>query len=262
MGREPRRGEIVEIVALVKERGFRRIQIFCRRILFQRTATEGDHAPAQVGDRKHHAIAEAVIGQRDVVARHQKSGLDHVLDGNAERPQVLLQGKTFARRARRIADAELKLRRRRDRAVAEITPSLGAVPGSQHVGKKFRRQFHDIVKRLAALLMACGIRGRGGHGHAGHRGQPLDGFRKGDPLGLHHEVEDVAVLAGGEIVIELLLVIDGKGRRLFLLEWRQSLPLPPCLLQLHAAADHFRNRKPGAQFVKKFGREAHRIEFR
>ena len=68
MGGKPRGREVVEIVALVKQRRFRRVQVFCADVLFQRAAAERDHPAAQVGDRKHHAISEAVIGQRDVVA--------------------------------------------------------------------------------------------------------------------------------------------------------------------------------------------------
>ena len=45
----------------------------------ERAAAEGDDAPAQIGDREHHAVAEAVVGHRDVVARDQQPGLDHVL---------------------------------------------------------------------------------------------------------------------------------------------------------------------------------------
>src|SRR5205807_1427629 len=64
----PGGGEVVEIVALVKQRGFRRVQVFRRDVLFQRAAAERDDATAQIGDRKHHAVAEAIPGHRDVVA--------------------------------------------------------------------------------------------------------------------------------------------------------------------------------------------------
>ena len=68
MGGKPRGREVVEIVALVKQRRFRRVQVFCADVLFQGTTAERDHPAAQVRDRKHHAIAEAVIGQRNIVA--------------------------------------------------------------------------------------------------------------------------------------------------------------------------------------------------
>ncbi len=254
MGGEPRRRQVVEIVALVKQRRFRRVHVLCGNVFFQRTAAERDHAAAQVCDRKHHAVTKAIIGHRNIVARDQQAGFDHVLDGNALRAEMLLQPEAFAGR---VADAELQLDGRRNRAVAEIAARLGAVAGGQSVGEELRGKLHHIVKRLAALLVPRGIGGRGRQRHAGHRRQPLDGFGEADSLGLHQERDDVAVLAGGEVVVKSLLVIDRERRRLLLLERRQALPLTPRLLQLHAPAHDFRNRKPGAQFIEELGRKAH-----
>src|SRR5207237_499359 len=79
----------------------------------------------------------------------------------------------------------------------------------------------------------------------------------GDAFGLHHEIEDAAMLAGGEVVVKAFLVVDGERRRLLLLERRQALPLASGLLQFHAAAHDFRNRKPGLQLIEKFLRKAH-----
>ena len=149
------------------------------------------------------------------------------------------------------------MRRRRDRAVAEIAARLGAVARGQRVGEEFRRELHHVMQRLAALLVPRGIGRHRRQRQPGHRRQPLDRLGKRDALGLHHEVEDVAVLAGGEVVVELLLVVDRERRRLLLLERRQPLPLPPRPLQLDAPAHDFRDRKPGAQFFEKLGREAH-----
>jgi len=162
---------------------------------------------AQVGDRKHHPVAKFVVGHRDVVAGHQKPGLDHVLDRNALRAEMLFQRKPFARR---IADAELQLHRRRNRAVGEIAARLGAMARGQGVGKEFCSELHHVVQRLAALLVTRSVGGRSRQRHAGHRGQPLDGFGKSDALGLHQERDDVAVLSRGEVVVKSLLVVDGE----------------------------------------------------
>ncbi len=56
---------VIEHPPLVKQFGFRRVQIFCRGIGRKRTATEGDDAPAQILDREHDAIAKTVIGNRN-----------------------------------------------------------------------------------------------------------------------------------------------------------------------------------------------------
>src|SRR6185437_4471557 len=215
MGGEPRGAEVVEIVALVKQGRLRRVQVFGGDVFFQRAAAKRDDPAAQIRDRKHHAVAKAIIGYRDVVARDQQTRLDHVLDRNALGSQIFLQRKTLARR---IADAELQLGGRRNGAVAEIAARLGAVARGQSVGEEFRGQFHHIVQRLAALLVTRGVGSDGGQRHAGHRGQPFDRFGEADALGLHQERDDVAVLAGGEVVIKSLLVVDGERRRLLLLE--------------------------------------------
>ena len=73
-----RGGDVVERPALVEERRLRRVQVFRLRVLLERASAEGDDAAAQIGDRKHHAIAEAVVGHRDVVAGNQQPGFDHV----------------------------------------------------------------------------------------------------------------------------------------------------------------------------------------
>ena len=188
----------------------------------------------------------------------QQPRFHHVLGRNALRAEILLQRKAIRRR---IADAKLQLRRRRNRAVAEIAARLGAVARGQRVGKEFCRELHHVMERLAALLVPRGIGGRRRQRHAGHRSQALDGLREADALGLHQERDDVAVLAGGEVVVKALLVVDGEGRRLLLLERRQPLELPPRLLQLDAPAHDFRNRKPGAQLFEELGREAHGLSF-
>ena len=169
---------------------------------------------------------------------------------------MLLQRKAFARR---IAQTKLQLRRRRNRAVGEIAARFGAMARGQRVGEEFCGEIHHVVERLAALLVTRGVRRHRRQRHAGHRSEALDGFREADAFGLHQERDDVAVLAGGEVVIKTLLVVDRERGRLLLLERRQPLELPPRLLQLDAPAHDFGDRKPGAQFVEELGREAHGV---
>ena len=147
--------EIVEIVALVKQRRLRRIQVLCRDILLQRAAAKGDDAAAHIGDRKHHAVAEAIVGHGDVVAADEQARFDHVVGGNALGAEMLLQRKALARR---IAEAELDLRRRRDRAVGKIAARFRAVARGQRVTEKFCGELHHVMERLAALLVPRGIR--------------------------------------------------------------------------------------------------------
>ena len=163
----------------MEERRLRRVEIFRLRVLLERAPAEGDDPAAQVGDRKHHAVAEAVERHRDVVAGNQQSGLDHVFHGDAVRAEVLLERETLTRR---IAEAEFQLRRGIEPAVGEIAAGFRAVARCQRVLEEFRRELHDVVQRLAPriarLVLARDLRQR----HAGHLRQPLDSFREGHAL--------------------------------------------------------------------------------
>ena len=152
-----RGGDVVERRALVEERRLRRVEVFRLRVLLERAAAEGDDAAAQIGDRKHHAVAEAVVGHRDVVARDQQPRLDHVLDRYAFLAEMLLEREALGRR---IAEAELELRRRIEPAVGEIAARLGAGARGERRLEEFRRQLDDVVERLAPLVARLRPRAR------------------------------------------------------------------------------------------------------
>ena len=240
----------------MEERRLRRVEIFRLRIFLQRAAAEGDHAAAQVGDREHHAVAETVEGHRDVVAGDQQAGLDHVLDRDAVRAEMLLERETLGRR---IAEPELELRCGIEPAVGEIAARLGAVARGERVLEEFRGKLHHVVQRLAPRIARLVLVRDLGQRHAGHLREAFDRFRKAHAFAFHHEVEDAAVLAGGEIEPGLLLVVHEEGRCLLLVERRQALELAARAHELHAPADDFRHRKAGFELVEKLGREAHGV---
>ena len=86
----PRRAKVVEIVALVKQGRLRRVQVFCGNVLFQRAAAEGDDAASCIRDRKHHAVAEAIVRDGNILAADEQSRLHHVVGGNALCAEMLL----------------------------------------------------------------------------------------------------------------------------------------------------------------------------
>ncbi len=167
--------DVVERRAFVEECRLRRIEILRLRVLLQRTAAEGDHATAQVGDRKDHPITKAVVGHRDVVTGHQQARRNHVLDRNALLAEVLLERKALVRC---VADAKLELRCRIEAAVGEITARPGAeAPGECRL-KELCREFHHIVQGAAALFARFVLARHFRQFHAGLRGEPFDRFRK------------------------------------------------------------------------------------
>src|SRR5689334_22206245 len=245
---------VVERRALVEERRFRRVEVFRGRILVERAAAERDDTTGEVADRKHHAVAEPIVGKRDVVAGDQQAGLHHVVRRNAERAQVLLESKTLGGR---IADAELELRRRIEAAVGEIAARFCAGARRERRLEEFRGELDHVVQGAAAMLLRLRLFGHLRDREPGHAGETLDRFRKGHAFGVHHEAEDVAVLAGREVVIEALLIVDEERGRALLVEGREALPLAARLLELDAPTDDLRHREAGAQLVEELRRESH-----
>src|SRR5262249_28905194 len=156
-----------------------------------------------------------------------------------------------------IADAEFELRRRTEAAVGEMAARF--CPGARRERRleELCGELDHIVQRAAAMLLRLRLLAHLRNAQARHGGEPLDRLREGDALGVLHEVEDVAVLAGREVVIETLLVVDEEGGRALPVEGRQPLPLASRLLELDLAADDVRDRKPGAQLVEELRRESH-----
>jgi hypothetical protein len=74
------------------------------------------------------------------------------------------------------------------------------------------------MQRLAALLVMGGIGRRRRQRKARHRGQTFHRFGEAHAFRFHQEGDDVAMPAGGEVVVKSLLVVDGKRRRLLLLK--------------------------------------------
>jgi hypothetical protein len=250
----PRGGDVVERRALVEERRLRRVEVLRRNFLIERAAAEGDDAAAPVGDRKYHPVAKAVIGNRDVLGGDQKPRLDHVLDGDFRGAEMLLERILLGGR---IAEPELELRRGRNAAVGEIAAAARAISRRKRRFEKLGGKLDDVVERLSPLLMCGRFPRHHRHRHAGLPGQPLDRLGEAHALGEHDEVENVAVLARGEVKPHRLLVVDEEGRRLLLVERRQPLKLAPGFAQFHAPADDFRDRKPRPQLVEKLRRESH-----
>src|SRR4029077_441126 len=147
---------VVERRALVEEWRLRRVEVFGRDILLQRAAAERDDAAGEIADRKDHAVAEAIVGQRNVVAGDQQAGLDHVLVRDAERAEMLLESKTLGRR---IADAELELRRRIERAIGEVAARLCAGARGERRLEELRGELDHVVQSAAAMLLRLRLLG-------------------------------------------------------------------------------------------------------
>ena len=126
-----------------------------------------------------------------------KPGLDHVLDRHALLAEMLLQRKALARR---IAEPEFQLRRgieRRGRRDSRAPWRRRAPPTSPRRISPQAPSTSCSVLRLSSR--ASSSLENFGSGTPAMLRQPLDRLGERDALGLHHEIENVAVLAGGEV---------------------------------------------------------------
>ena len=166
----------------MEQRRLRGIEIFRFGVLGERAGAEADHAVLQIHDRKHHALAEAVERQGNILAGDEQAGLDHVLDRHALAAEIFLEREALRRR---VAQAKARLRRRRDGAVGEIAARAGAGARLQALFEELGGELHHFVERLAARL-ALLLLGRGRrHRHSGETGQPLHRLAEREPFGLH-----------------------------------------------------------------------------
>src|SRR5215831_8154934 len=97
------------------------------------------------------------------------------------------------------AEAELHLRRRIEAAVGEVAARLGARARGKRRLEEFRRELDHVVEGLAPLLARLLLARDRGERQPGLRGQSLDRLGETEPLREHQKIEDVAVLARGEI---------------------------------------------------------------
>jgi hypothetical protein len=67
--------------------------------------------------------------------------------------------------------------------------------------------------------------------------------------------------AAAKTVIETLVVVDGKGRRLFIVEGAQARMFPAPLCQLHPPGNQIHQPDAAAQFIYKMLRYRHAIAF-
>jgi hypothetical protein len=245
---------VVEAGALVEQARLGRVEVFRLGVLVHGATAEGDHAAGAVADREHHPVAKAIVRHGDILAMDEQPGLDHRVDRGAASGEMITQGVFLVRR---VAEAEVLLDRRRQAAIGQIAARFRAGAILQLRLEPERRQLQHVAKRGAPLLAFDALLGLDRHLQAGHAGQPLHRLGEAQPLRLHQEGEGVAMLSRREVVIETLLIVDIKRRRLFRLERRQAAPLAPLLLQLDARAHDFRHRKPRPDFIEKGRRKFH-----
>ena len=246
-----RHGEVVQAAPLVEERRLGGVEIF-RLAVPQDTPAKRDHPAAAVIDRKDHPVEEIVPRVAPAFRQFDEPGLDQLILAHAARLHRLQQTPAPVRR---VAEAKPA-----DRLVGEPAPAQIVIG---RLAARLRKMFLvpatdllDDVIQGRADFRAFALLGRGlRHLQAGQACEPLDRLGEAQPVGLHHEGDDVAMLAAAEAMIEGLVVVHRKRRRLFIVERAQAGELPALADKAHLLAHDLRHRKPRAQLIEKLRRK-------
>jgi hypothetical protein len=228
--------EPVEDLRLVEEVGLRGVDVLRFLVVARRPASEAEDPPAGVSDREHDAGAEAVVllpllaalDEPDAVhLRHREA---RPLPGDED----LVPG------TRREPDAEVPQRPLRQPARGEVLARLAGLPRLPEVvgvvGRGALEQLLQASAGLAArlgprvLLLALQL-------DPVAIGQRLDRLGELQPLLLHHEAEDVPRDPAAEAVVELVLRVDGEGRRALVVERAEAHHLGAVPFEVGVAAD-------------------------
>ena len=259
--------QIVERRALVKQRRFRRIQILSNRafvrtpvfrramrVLLQRPPAEGDHRAAAIMDRKHQPMAEAVIGDGDVLAVDEQPRLDHRLHADALGGERVAQAVAVRRG---VADAKMRLSRRRNLPPGEIVARIPALRALELPLKIFGRPIHDL-RQGSALLIALALLARPtGMGSPAMPASRSTASGKEIPSVSIRKAKPSPCLPDEKSWKNPFWSLTKKEGLFSALNGRQPNPLTPLLSQLDFFPNHLRHGNPRPNFVEKGGRKFH-----
>ena len=198
-----------KIFSFVENQRLRGIQVFGRRIVHHAPA-EADDVAADIDDRKHEPVAEAVI-HAAVFARDRKPGFQHFLAGVASGAHCIQKRRPLVGRK---PEPEARDGRLAQAALYDIRPRLLAARLQQLLVEKPRRVLAErpqplllLILRLILLVLR----------HLQPRAlcQKPHRVRVAQRLDLHDEVDRAAALVAAEAVVNSLVRRDGKRRRLF-----------------------------------------------
>ena len=238
----------VQRPALVEQRRRRGVEVLrpvvpavlADALLAQDAPAEADGMPVRVADREDHPLAEAVVDAAAALARAGQADLEELARGH-----VALRGE--------LAD-ELVPARGRPAQLLLLDRGVGE-PAAAQVGERRLarlrvhqdrvvegdRPLHDLaqpgVVGVLTLRPLVDL-------DAGAPGQDLQRLREADAVALHHEREDVAVLATAEAVPGVAARRDDEARRLLAVERAQALEGRAGLAELNGFAHHVRDGEP------------------
>jgi len=242
--------QAVQLAALVKHLGLRRIQIF-RLPLVDDTAAETDDPAATIVNREHDAIAKAVVEATAVTLDHEACALEAFV-ADAVGGQRFVQ---IAPTLRREADPEPFGDFAGDPAAPEIRNRAFSVGRAAQLLLEMRaRAFEHVVelacsRGLVTARLARDLDTR-------HGGELFDGLEELEIAVLHQEADGGAVCAAAETVEELLLAAHRERGALLGVERAQGLEIPSGFTQRQMRLDQIDDVDPRNEIVDELLGEA------
>jgi hypothetical protein len=245
-----------QLAALGEHLALARVDVLRPLAVAHRARPEAAHAPAAVGEREHDLAAEDVVDAALAPARRQP-GREHLLVAVARAPRGV---EHRVPRARRVADAELAQRALGQPAAEQVLARAGRLarlPQHAHVVGRGPLEQREQARLAVAPLGRPRVLRLGLELDPRPLGERLERGLEVEPLGLHHELEDVAALAAAEAVVELLDRVDAERRRPLVVERAQPRVAPLAgLAQLGARADELDEVDRVAHALLRVGRVA------
>jgi hypothetical protein len=234
--------EAVEFAPFVKNGRLRRVEVL-RLLVTEHPSTEPDHAPADVPDREHDPIAEAVVLAArlafDDETRSEEFGVLEI----TERAHEVVPTRGCK------SDAEVA---RNDSGDAT---TLQVVHRARGVGVRAQRPSIELLGRRERLVGASvGLRVLSSpllarHFHACDGRKRLDRGHEVEPVVLHQELQRGPRRPASEAVVELPIGHDVEGRRLLVVKRTEAEVATARLLQRQARLDHVDDVDTGEQVV-------------
>ncbi len=229
--RGDRVGQAVKGSALVKKRRFGGVEILGLAVAENPPAEGDDLAPA-VLNRKHDPAAEAIV-RISFIGFDQQPGFDQAVLAKVVAHQ---RGLERVAPVGRVAETELGDGFVRESPAAQVFERRASLGHAQRALEERARHAEGGDQRAARFVAGARFRVALGQRHSRLVGQPLDRFRERQSLGFHDEIENAAVLAAAEAMVETLVLVDGKRGRLFLVKRAEPEMFAAAPDQAHALA--------------------------
>ena len=237
-----------QILSLIENNGFRRVQILGRIIIFfDDTAAKADHIAPDIDDGEHESVTKTIEQIAVFLGYRHKTGLPQFFVGIPLGTHSFHQGIPAIRGIAHTEGSEDRFGHSTAQSIIQGILSDGRIQLAMEEASRL------LMQRPKALLLAVAglilLILRNGHTHTLRQGTNRIGIRKS--LHFHLEVDDAATFMATETIIDSLIGIDREGSGLFAMEGTKSKHIRTAALQANILTHHILNGIALNQFIDK-----------